>query len=176
MGVHDEKKFGWLNREKHFIENAIGAGNTVLGICLGAQLIADVLGATVKKNNHKEIGWFPVSTTPENKDVAVTGFLPDSFTVFHWHGDTFEIPSGSVRVASSEACKNQGFVLDDRIVGLQFHLEITEDSLEEMVRNGRQELAPGRYVQGEQTLLSNGNSLKANNEYMSIIMNNLTGR
>ena len=175
MGVYDENKFGWLNREKRFVEKAIKAKKNILGICLGAQLLAEVLGAPVRKNGHREIGWFPIMTTKENKGVATTGFLPESLTAFHWHGETFDLPSGSIRIALSEACGNQGFVLDERIVGLQFHLEVTEKSLDEMVRNGRHELAPDKYVQDGQTILSNRNSIKTDNDYMSIMLNNLSG-
>ncbi len=174
MGVHDESSCGWLTGEKAFIEDTIRAGKIVLGICLGAQLVADVLGANVIQNDYKEIGWFPIETTVENRSVIPTGFLPDRLTVFHWHGDKFDIPSTSVRIAGSEGCANQGFVYGDRVVGLQFHLEVTPDTLAEMVKNGRHELVPGKYVQVERTITGNAIHIRQNNGHMSRLLTNLS--
>ncbi|MDQ7055614.1 MAG: type 1 glutamine amidotransferase [Persephonella sp.] len=109
MGVYDEDKFPWLTQEKKFIEQCIKADKKILGICLGAQLIADVLGARVYKNSHKEIGWFPVYLTEEGKKSQSFKGFPREFTAFHWHGDTFEVPKGAVHTAFSEGCKNQSF-------------------------------------------------------------------
>lgn len=174
MGVHDEAKYKWLKSEKDFIETAVKADKPVLGICLGAQLLADVLGSSVRKNTYNEIGWFPVTTTTENNSTDATRSLPREFTAFHWHGDMFEIPEEAKRIAVSEACENQGFAYHDRVIGLQFHLEVTENSLLEMVRNGRPELIEDKYVQTEQTVLANREHISTNNEYMSQIMTNLT--
>ena len=98
MGVHDERHHPWLTREKQLIEQAIGQEKTVLGICLGAQLIADVLGARVYANEHREIGWFPVRRTSEAADCALGRVLPEQVEVFHWHGDTFDLPAGGKRL------------------------------------------------------------------------------
>ncbi len=174
MGVNDITRFKWLKAEKNFIETAVKIGKPVLGICLGAQLLADVLGAGVRKNRYKEIGWFPLTTTKENESIAATQFLPKRFTAFHWHGDTFDIPEGARRIAISEACENQGFVYHDRVIALQFHLEVTEPSLIEMVNNGRNELITDRYVQGQLAILENREHIRTNNEFMSRIMTNLT--
>ena len=128
MGVSDEAQYPYLTSEKAFIKTAMDSGKTVLGICLGAQLIADVLGAGVKKNTYREIGWFPLTRTPEIRKTALDRCFPQFLDVFHWHGDRFEIPDGALPLASSMACDNQGFIIDDRIVGFQFHLETTEES------------------------------------------------
>ncbi len=132
MGIYDHVDHPWLVAEKQLIKNAIEAEKTVLGICLGAQLIADVLGAKVYAGPQKEIGWFPIQ--------GLNSFLPKTLTAFHWHGDTFEIPEGASRLASSEACKNQGFIYNDRIVALQFHLETTPESMEALIENCAGEL------------------------------------
>lgn len=174
MGVHDESAHTWLTREKAFIENAIKADKAVLGICLGAQLIADVLGAAIRKNKDKEIGWFPIETTPENRSIPLTGFLPDSLTVFHWHGETFDIPSSAVRIAGSQGCTNQGFVYGERIVALQFHLEVNPDTLAEMVNNGRHELVAGKYIQNEEAILRNNGHIREMNDYVGRLMKNLS--
>jgi len=92
MNIYEEAEYPWLAREKRFIRQAIRSGKVVLEICLGAQLIADVLGASITRNAHKKIGWFPVGLTPEACTTGLFDFLPPRFTAFHWHGDTFALP------------------------------------------------------------------------------------
>ena len=151
MSVHDEAEFPWLQSEKTFIREAIEQGKRVLGICLGAQLIAHVLGAKIYPNAEKEIGWFPVAgTTPHQQGVF--SFL-ESIDVFHWHGETFTLPEGAVQLARSVACENQGFQYGSSVIGLQFHLETTSDSAHKLVDHCRQELVPAPYVQDEATIL-----------------------
>jgi GMP synthase-like glutamine amidotransferase len=122
MNIYEEDKFPWLREEKNFIAKAIAANKILLGVCLGSQLIADVLGGKVSKNKFKEIGWFPVSLTREARNPSIFSSLPCTFTAFHWHGDTFKIPQGAKRIAQSEGCANQAFECG-RAIGLQFHLE-----------------------------------------------------
>lgn len=153
MGVDDEKKFSWLIQEKLFIEKAIRAGKKIIGICLGAQMIAEIMGATVYKNRCREIGWFPVKRSDDGAASRVGRILPDIFFAFHWHGDTFEIPEGAVHVAESIACKNQGFIYDERVVGLQFHLESTAESIRALYDNCRGELDGTDFVQKPDEIL-----------------------
>ena len=122
-----------------------------MGICLGAQLIVDTMGGKVFPNSVKEIGWFPVQATSSNN--AVFRF-PEKIEVFHWHGETFSLPSRAVQIAESEACKNQAFHINSNVIGLQFHLEITADSAKEIVTNCRDELVTGKYIQAEEDILS----------------------
>lgn len=152
MNIYEEKKYPWFVREKKFIEKAIKDGKTILGICLGAQLLADVLGAKVSRNREKEIGWHPVTLTEEGKRSPVFGVLPREFTPFHWHGDTFEIPNGAIRTAQSQGCLNQAFEYEGRVIGLQFHLESTMKSIEGLVENCRHEIQRGKYVQSPEML------------------------
>ncbi len=147
MGIYDHEEYPWLVAEKELIRQALEAGTTVLGICLGAQLIADVLGAKVYPGPQKEIGWFPVRRC-ENAPAL----LPDELTVFHWHGDTFELPAGAIRLASSDACQNQGFVYNDRVIALQFHMETTPASMEALIQNCGHELADAPFVQTAEQL------------------------
>lgn len=145
MSVLDEAKFPWLRAEKAFLRQAIEQGVRVLGICLGAQLIADVLGARVYRNPVKEIGWFAVDAVHGAEEVFR---FPPRFTAFHWHGETFDLPRGAVRLARTSGCENQAFEVDRQILGLQFHLEVTADGIQEMVRHGARELAqPGSFIQ-----------------------------
>jgi len=147
MGIHDEGDYPWLREEKLFVEECMSRGKKILGICLGAQLIADVLGADVIKNKYREIGWFPVTGSLDAEHSRFGNILPDSFYAFHWHGDTFEIPSGAVHLFESEACPNQAFVYDERILSLQFHLESTAQSIDLLVENCSDEIDGSRYVQ-----------------------------
>lgn len=152
MSVNDEAEFPWLAQEKGFIREAVQAGKPVLGVCLGAQLIASALGAKVSKNPVKEIGWFPIQGLPGNERAAFR--FPPETTVFHWHGDTFDLPAGAIRLARSPACVNQAFQVGRATLGLQFHLETTPESAAALVANCRAELIPADYVQSEARILA----------------------
>lgn len=153
MSVYDDDKYDWLAEEKRFIEKAIIRGKKVIGICLGAQLIAEVLGSRVYKNKEKEIGWMPLQLTPEGKKANVFSDFVEGQTVFHWHGDTFDLPNGAVQLARTEACEQQAFLYDNHVLGLQFHLETTEESVVEMIENCKDDLAQGgKYVQSLESL------------------------
>jgi len=152
MSVNDESAYPWLIVEKEFIRDAIHAGKTVLGICLGAQLIATALGARVYPNAVKEIGWFPLTRIAPR--AGLMSSFPESVDVFHWHGETFDLPSGATRLASSKACDNQAFQVGDTVVGLQFHLETTPASAQAIVTNCRAELVPSETVQSEAEILA----------------------
>ncbi len=128
MNIYEEASYPWLKEEKRFIEQAIATGRHELGICLGAQLVADALGAKVYANADKEIGWFPVERTQATSGDCLFAALHSRLEVFHWHADTFDIPSGAVHAARSAGCAHQAFVYDERVVGLQFHLETTPAS------------------------------------------------
>ncbi|OGI04280.1 MAG: amidotransferase [Candidatus Melainabacteria bacterium GWF2_37_15] len=151
MSIYQENDYPWLKAEKQFIKNVIKAGKLVLGICLGAQLLADSLGARVYKNLQKEIGWYPLKKTTKSQ---LFKDFPDEFMAFHWHGDTFELPLNSTLIASSEACTNQGFIYNDRVVALQFHLESSHASVEKLVQNCSNEIIPGTYIQNPQDMIS----------------------
>lgn len=152
MSVNDEDKFPWLAAEKKFIGEAIHSGKPALGICLGAQLIAGAAGARVYRNHTKEIGWFPVYGIPSD-DKSIFCF-PSVSEVFHWHGETFELPSGAIRLAKSDGCKNQAFQIGKSVIGLQFHLETTPKAAHELVSHCREELVEGKYIQTEEEILS----------------------
>jgi GMP synthase-like glutamine amidotransferase len=151
MSVNDEDKFPWLLEEKQFIRRCIEAGKPVLGICLGSQLIANAMGAKVYPNHSKEIGWFPVQGI--EPDDPGTFRFPSTFEVFHWHGDTFDLPPAAVHLASSEATENQAFQLGKSVMGIQFHPETTPGLLNEMISHSRGELIASRYVQSEKEIL-----------------------
>ena len=143
MGVGDEAKHPWLADEKAFLREAIDAGRSVVGVCLGAQLVAEVLGARVYPNAEKEIGWFPVERTEAGRAHPLTAALPERLTAFHWHGDTFALPDGAVHLMRSAACAHQAFLYDGRVLGLQFHLEATPESVQALAEACADEAAAG---------------------------------
>ena len=152
MSVNDERELPWLVEEKRFLREAIAAGKSVLGVCLGAQLIASALGARVYRNPVREIGWFPVQAAATGTRESFR--FPDSTLAFHWHGETFDLPPGTVRLARSAACDNQAFRLGRSVIGLQFHLETTPASARELVENCRAELLSSAWVQSEAEILA----------------------
>lgn len=172
MNIYEEDKYPWLTREKNFIAEAIANKKIVLGICLGSQLIADVLGGKVSRNRHKEIGWFPVSLTEEAGKSRIFSYFPPVFKVIHWHGDTFEIPPGAVRMARSEACDNQAFEYG-RTIGLQFHLEYSEKSIGLMFRNCADEIVEGRYIQKPDEIISQNNNVSGTQRLLNLMLDNM---
>lgn len=149
MGVHDEATLPWLGAEKRFIGAAMRRGLPVLGVCLGAQLIASALGASVHPGTHKEIGWFPVSAHAHGAEAFA---FPPVLDAFHWHGDTFALPAGAVQLARSAACEQQAFQFGARCIGLQCHLETTPASMAALIEHCHHELVPAPYVQDAATL------------------------
>jgi GMP synthase-like glutamine amidotransferase len=152
MGIYDHEEHPWLIDEKAFIKQSILSGKPILGICLGAQLLADALGARVYPGPQKEIGWFPIQLTDTGKD-----WLPGLETVFHWHGDTFTLPQGAQRLASSRITPNQAFLYNHNILALQFHIETTPQSCTQLVEKCRHELIPADFIQSEAEILKNQN-------------------
>ncbi|GHV07927.1 amidotransferase [Campylobacterota bacterium] len=169
MSVNDEDQFGWLGEEKQWIKNAIEAGKKVLGICLGAQLIASSLGAGVRKNPQKEIGWHAIAASAE---AVSRGLFPQTATVFHWHGESFDLPDEAVLLASSAACQNQAFAIGSSVIGLQFHLETTPKTAKLLVENCENELVNAPYIQSKEAIL---NCDAANYNAIRVMMSGLLG-
>jgi len=148
MSVHDEGEYPWLREEKAFVKRALSAGIPVLGVCLGAQLMAEALGARVYKGRFREIGWFPVELTEEARSHPLFEGLPRRFMAFHWHGETFDLPEGALHAARSEGCLHQAFLWEGRALALQFHLEMTPEGAEDLLKNCPEDLRPpGPFVQ-----------------------------
>lgn len=173
MNIYEDKKYPWLVREKKFIEKAIKDNKIVLGICLGAQLIAEALGGLVQKNRYKEIGWFPVSLAQEVISKENSFSLSKEFMAFHWHGDTFSIPKGCTRLAFSDACENQAFEYNRSVLGLQFHLESSIDSVKKLITNCGDELIEGNYIQKPDHILSKDKFFEEILKSMNLLLNNL---
>lgn len=171
MSVHDEDELPYLAEVKPFIHDAIEQGKWVLGICLGAQLVAEALGADIVSNQQKEIGWYPVTQT--GSDSWLADMLPCQFNCLHWHGETFAIPEGAVHVARSEACENQAFVWNNRVIGLQFHLEFTPQSTKSLIDKSQHELVEAPWIQNEQEMLADETRFRAGNEIMAGILRHI---
>ena len=158
MNIYQYRDYPWLPGEARFLGQALAAGKPTLGICLGAQLLADVAGARVVQNREREIGWHPVAFTEGARKRFP--FLPPALRVLHWHGDTFGLPPKAMRIAASEACGEQGFLIEEgavKALGLQFHLEIGPAEVGGLLDNCASDLAiPGRYVQSAERLLAAG--------------------
>ena len=168
MGIFDDGEHPWLSTEKAFIKSAIDAGKTVIGICLGAQLIAHVLGAKVYPGPCEEIGWFPIF-----HDAGAPGLIPKTLLAFHWHGDTFETPEGATRLATSEPGINQGFVYGDRVIGLQFHLESTKNSIEALLENCGAGLIKSSTIQTAEEIRNGFPAIEGINSALTALLDNL---
>jgi GMP synthase-like glutamine amidotransferase len=173
MSVNDELEYPWLVEEMEFIKQAIEAGKTILGICLGAQLLTKVIGSHVYPNSHKEIGWFPVEKVGKATEEKIGRVMADVVTAFHWHGETFDIPLGAVHLARSEGCENQAFVYGDRVIGLQYHLETTKESAEALIKHCLHEIVEAKYIQSEQEMLSDQSNFNKINIEMERLLDHL---
>lgn len=173
MNIYEEEKYPWLKREKKFIAEANAQQKVILGICLGAQLIADVLGGSVSKNPYREIGWHPVQLTAEAKNSSIFSAFPSRFIAFHWHGDTFAIPPGALRTAESEGCTNQALEYNGRVIGLQFHLESSIASIQRLIQNCGDEIVEGKYVQKPEEMMREKDHVPQINELMDLWLDNL---
>lgn len=170
MGIYDEAIYPWLADEKILIKQAIDAGKVVLGICLGAQLIADVLGGKVTRNAHREIGWLPLTIQPEASDHPIARILAKYPEVFHWHGDTFAIPAGALHIARSEGCLNQAYIYGNRVYGFQFHLETTPASAKALIENCAEDIDGSHYTQSAESMLADPLKFNRINQAMSEVI------
>mgnify|MGYP001501907121 CR=1 FL=1 len=164
MNIYNESEYPWLIAEKKAIELAIQSDKVIFGFCLGAQLIADILGAKVYRNEEKEIGWYPISRIEPGGSQMALQFLPDIATVFHWHGETFDIPKNAVRLFQSEATQNQSFLYGSNVLAMQFHLEMLKPSIEDLLHFGKSDLTPGKFVMSPKEILDNYSIYEASNK------------
>ena len=160
MNIYEHRNHPWLTAEKPFIKRAIENGKIVLGVCLGAQLIADVLGAKIHQNASFEIGWFPVRFTAARRSIPAMRDFPEELSVLHWHGDTFDLPPGTVHLATSLACHHQAFAFGNRVIGLQFHIEVDEPDVVAFLDDTLPDPVPGQ-IQSVADILAGQRQLPA---------------
>jgi GMP synthase-like glutamine amidotransferase len=172
MSANDESKFTWLAPEIALVREAIGAGKIVLGVCLGAQIIAKSLGAKVYAARQKEIGWFEVKRT-EAAHPIFDG-LPGAFPAFHWHGETFDLPAGAVRLAETASTPNQAFGINACVLGLQFHMEATPASVAGLVQNAADEIGTGPFEQSPDAIRAGAGTCASLEPLLGRVLSNLT--
>lgn len=175
MSVNDEQTLAWLKPEKQFIASAIYAGKTVLGFCLGSQLIANALGAKVQKNKNKEIGWFDIQMTPAGLSSKAFSRFPKRLKIFEWHGETFDIPDKALLAATNDICINQALIYGDRVVGMQFHPEVTQDDVRKWIAHGLDELTNEKYIQPAGEMLDKKDDFERLKKYMYCMLDDLAG-
>jgi GMP synthase-like glutamine amidotransferase len=174
MSVNDTEKHKWLDKEIAFIQASIQKKKKIIGICLGSQLLAKALGADVYKNNLQEIGFFPLVKTLSGFKNKLTQALPDTWPMFHWHGETFDLPEKAQNLYSSKACQNQMFQ-HGNCIGIQFHPEVNLALLKSMVENGEKELNERLYIQNKAALLNSTFDFKKQKETFFQLLQNFIG-
>jgi len=174
MNIYEEKKNPWLIYEKQFIKEAIESGKVVLGICLGAQLITDVLGGKVTKNPEGEIGFLPITFNDEAVKSPLFKNFPETSYVFQWHNDTFStLGKDATCIANSKACNHQAFIYKERVIGFQFHIESTKESIMSLIDTCGDEMTGGVYVQTKEQIDAGMGFLKIANSLMDDFLNQL---
>lgn len=176
MNIYQYRDYPWLRDEKIFIEKAIEEKVKIIGVCLGAQLIADALGAKVTQNPEMEIGWHDVTLTSAGQSSNLFKDFPKTFTAFHWHGDMFEIPEGAKCLAASDACANQAFQYDNNVIGLQFHLEYSSHSIDKMLENCGDELVDAPYVQQQEQIKQGYKHINLDTQLLNSLLAGLCGQ
>jgi len=173
MSANDEAGLSWLGPEIALVRAAIAADKTLLGICLGAQIIAKALGARVYPGSAKEIGWFPIQRTAGSHPFF--DGLPDCFTPFHWHGETFDLPHGAKPLARSKITETQAFAVGQRVLGLQFHMEATEESVRALLKGAAHEIGHGAFEQQPGTILAGLDQCASLRPLLDVVLDCLTG-
>src|ERR1035437_596067 len=173
INVYEYRLHPWLREEKEFLAGALEANKTILGVCLGAQMLADVLGARVYQNAEKEIGWLPISLrSGSGTDLFFLG-APRELTVFHWHGDTFDLPVGVDWLGARAGCAHQAFAFGERVVVLQFHLETTPLSVAALIEHCGNELTEGRLIQPAARITENRDHFTMNQQVLKTLLEQL---
>jgi GMP synthase-like glutamine amidotransferase len=170
MNIYEDDRYPYLVSEKAFIKKAVDAGIMVLGVCLGAQLLADVCGGKVTRNHTTEIGWFPVTLTQEGESSYLFKDITFEKPVLHWHGDTFSIPGAGIHLLRSEACEHQAFLLKDRLLGFQFHFEMTPETLDLIIHLDRDSLQKSRWIMSEDEIRKGLNFTETNHAILYRIL------
>lgn len=173
MGVYETDQHEWINTEIEFIKEAIALGKVVIGICLGAQMVAKALGARVYKNTEPEMGFYPVHFNKNAQTDSFFSHFPKSLTVMHMHFDTFELPEGAISLAESEITACQAFRIGKNVFALQFHFEVSVENAAFFIQEVTPEIIPGRMVQQPSEMLAYINHCNLNNQIFAKLLTNI---
>ena len=170
----EEDVYPWLSVEKKFIAQALEDNKIILGICFGAQLLAESLGAEVFVNRYNEIGWHEVTLTPEGQQSYLFENIPERFTTFHWHADHFSLPRGCTRLAYSEATVNQAYISPERpIAGIQFHPEYPLALVKYFAQEWGDEWQKGPYSAGKEKVIAQSDQIPETYQLMATLLDNM---
>ncbi len=176
MNVYEEDKYPYLKDEDSLIKRGIERSIPILGICLGGQLIAKACHAKVRKGTQKEIGWYELNLTSDGgQDPAFKGFS-EKLTVFQWHGDTFDIPEGAAHIASSALFRNQAYRIGEKVYGLQFHLEVTEEMIRQWMSEYQDELSSLDYTDPDRIIKDTTKNINRLNHHAELFYDNFFSR
>ena len=168
-----ETRPSWIANEQELARRYVDEGRRILGICLGAQILASALGAQVRRNVQAELGWHTIRQTSDASALALES-LPKQMTVFQWHRDTFEIPEGAKHLYESDGCRNQGFSLSDRVFGFQFHLEADLRTVRTFLAVSKYRKLTGKGIQTEAEIMAGiDQHLSDQQEHMGSFLANL---
>jgi GMP synthase-like glutamine amidotransferase len=173
MTSYEEDVYPWLAKEKDFIREATSQQKFLLGICLGAQLIADSLGGKVYPHKHKEIGWWPIELTEEGAQSPLLKGWNARFPAFLFHWDTFDLPEGAVRLCTSDGCANQAFQYGERVIGVQFHPELTNDVISMVGKLFEHVIGEGPYIQKTSYFRNQTELVKRGKALMYTLLDNI---
>ncbi|RUA01180.1 MAG: amidotransferase [Deltaproteobacteria bacterium] len=172
--VWEEERHPWMAAEKAFIAAAIESGKPMLGICFGAQLLAEALGGRVFPSDQEEIGWYDVTLTPEGRRSFLFEDIPECFLTFHWHSDHFSLPSGCIRLAKSDPTANQAFVCEGHpFVGVQFHPEYTREMVTYFAHEEGHGWKQSRFVAGPESVLVKTDTISDTYWLMASLLDNM---
>lgn len=171
MNVYEEDKHPFLIKENSILKEALARRIPVLGICLGAQLLAKACGARVSKSPVKEIGWYKILQTPDAKHDRLFSGLREELSVFEWHEDTFELPAGGILLAEGSTCRNQAFRIGDNAYGIQFHIEVTPEMIETWISHYTKDGQPSQAAAFEMLRKSRENNNQFYRQARKIYLN-----
>lgn len=159
QSLHLPDQPDWVHQERSLMQQYVNSGRRVLGICLGAQMLASAMGAETMPNEQPEVGWHMISRVDASQTSHSGGIsagqlagLPERARVLHWHQNTFALPDGATHLYRSDACANQGFAMDDRAIGFQFHPEVTEKTIRYFLQVSGLVRKQGKHVQSREEI------------------------
>ncbi|MDX8047689.1 type 1 glutamine amidotransferase [Gracilibacillus sp. S3-1-1] len=171
MAAYEEANYPWLADEKKWLQTVIENQKYVLGICLGAQLIADAMGGKARKHTHQEIGWWNIDFRDEAKSHPLLAEFPKQLAFYQFHGDTFSLPEEAIAVAENEACSNQAFVIGNHVLAVQFHPEMNVEIVASFIDQYGASLTEQQFVQNVNEMLNNDH-FQTSKSYMYQILHN----